>query len=226
MMHKTTILTGVFLIAAGFMAASPQAGPPLTPCSVEGPSAQSPPGRTDSQPKCGIELTCTDKPVLLGYSDGVCFRATCPGVWAVLHKRLDQASFRKRIWTYRHYTFKGYWELKDQGAVQSGPVELREMFLVLPDDLIEFRLQDCDKYARIELRNLGYVKRGDLCELKEWLAAQSYQDGPALIRAAKDRTGKEYDRGRGPEPGCYPTLFGAGIFSGLSSACRRIGLPF
>ncbi len=223
-MHKTIILTGVFLLTAGLMAGNLQAGPPLTPCTLDRPHPQCSTGRTDSQPRCGIELTCTDKPVLLGYSDGVCFRASCPGIWAVLHKRADQASFRKRIWTYRHYTFKGYWELKDQGAVQSGPVELREMFLVLPDDLIEFRLKDCDKYARVELRNLGYVKRGDLCELKKWLAEQSYQDGPALIRAAKDRAGK--DRNCGPEAGCYPALFGARIFSGLSSACRRIGLPF
>jgi hypothetical protein len=68
------------------------------------------------------------------------------------------------------------------------------MFLVLPGDLIEFRLQDCDQYARVELRNLGYVKRGDLCEMKKWLAHQSYMDGPALIQAARDRAKKEEEQ--------------------------------
>ena len=141
-----------------------------------------------------MELTCTDNPIRIGHCDGVCFRAVCPGIWAVLHRRVDQASFQRRIWTYRHYTFRGYWELKDQGAVQSGPEELRELFLVLPGDLIEFRMQDCDRYARVELRNLGYVKRGELCELEKWLARQSYLEWPALIRSARDRAKKEEEQ--------------------------------
>lgn len=208
------------------------AGPPHhVQCRLGSNDAACGPQRGESQPRCAIELTCLDKPVQIGYSDGVCFRASCPGVWAVLHKRVDQASFRRRIWTYRHYTFKGYWELKDQGAVLSGPVQLRELFLVMPDDLIEFRLRDCDKFARVELRNLGYVKRGDPCELKKWLAMQSYRNGPALIQAARNRFRADLENNgrRPPSPAVgapWPLQFGYDLYCGFTSACRRIGIPF
>ncbi len=161
------------------------AGQPLRKCSI---TPQQNCGRSMPRPQCGIELTCTDQPVQLGYSDGVCFRATCPGIWGVTHRRIDQASYRRRVFTYRHYHFTGYWDLKDQGAVQSGPVPLRELFLVLPDDLIELRLADPDCNARIEIKNLGYVKKGSVCELQKWLAYQSYLDGPALRRAAESES--------------------------------------
>jgi hypothetical protein len=151
---------------------------PAPPCGVS---------RSAPQPECAIELTCTDKPIQLGYSNGVCFRATCPGIWALLHERADQASFRRRLFTYRHYHFVGYWELKDQGLLESGPIQLRELFLVLPDDLIEFRLAEPDCHARIELRNLGYIKRGTIHELKQWLAHNTFMEMPNLQRLQQRR---------------------------------------
>ncbi|MFC1836799.1 hypothetical protein ACFL2Q_19095 [Thermodesulfobacteriota bacterium] len=230
MIRKTIILMGVLLVLIGYVTNSSLAGPPMGACPIDRQSPQCATDQSDDQPRCKIEITCTDKPIQLGYSGGVCFRASCPGVWAVLHRRTDQASFRKRIWTYRHYTFKGYWQLKDQGAIQSGPVLLRELFLVGPDDLIEFRLRDCDKYARVELQNLGYVKRGDFCELKKWLAKQSYRNGPALIASARDRLKREAeDRVRKPcnvRGAPWPIQFGEELLFGLASACRSIGLPF
>lgn len=229
MIPRTIVITGFMLILTAYMTTGAMAQPPLTKCSIQPQIPNCATGRSHPTPRCGIEMTCTDRPVQLGYSDGVCFRASCPGIWALLHKRVDQASFRFRTWTYRHYTFKGYWQLKDQGALRSGPVELRALFLVLPDDLIEFRLQDPDKYARVELRNLGYVKRGDLCELKKWLALQAYREGPALIQTAMDRNKAECDRARrppcGPMPGsCLP--FGKALFGNVLTKCRYLGLPF
>lgn len=129
-------------------------------------------------PTCGIELTCTDKPVQLGYSDGVCFRATCAGIWMLSHKRADQASFRRRSFTYRHYTFAGVWEVKDQGTIESAPTPIRELFLVLPEDLIELKLRDPDPNAAVEVVNLGYLKKGSIDELKRWLAHQVYLERP------------------------------------------------
>ena len=229
MIRKILIYCGVALILSLCMSAGALAQPPLTKCAIHPqPPTKCSKQRSSSTPRCGIEMTCTDKPIQLGYSDGVCFRAGCPGIWALVHKRVDQASFRFRVWTYRHYSFKGYWQLKDQGAVQSGPVEIRELFLVLPDDLIEFRLQDPDKYARVELRNVGYIKRGNLCELKKWLAKQSYLEGPALIEVARDRA---RDACRPRSPACnqgalWPFGLGCDFISGVGSVCRKIGLPF
>ena len=87
-----------------------------------------------------------------------------------MHRRADQASFRRRDFTYRHYAFKGIWQLKDQGAIESGPAACRELFLVLPEDLIEFKLRDPDCNTAIEIRSLGYIKTGTVEELKKWLA--------------------------------------------------------
>jgi hypothetical protein len=137
------------------------------PCS----SRQTPRG-----PECGIELTCAGGPVRLGESGGACFRASCPGVWGILHERTDQASFRRRIFTYRHFAYKGYWELKDQGLLESGPVPQRALFMVLPDDLIEFRLLDTDPRAKIDVSELGYIKKGSVAELQLWLAYRVYMD--------------------------------------------------
>ena len=127
MIRKAILFTGVFLIAIASMVSNSVAG---SPYALDRPFPQCARGLSDPKPQCAFEITCTDKPVQLGYSDGVCFRASCPGIWVLLHKRVDQASFRQRVWTYRHYTFKGYWQLKDQGAIQSGPAQLREMFLL------------------------------------------------------------------------------------------------
>lgn len=144
--------------------------PPSCPNTGNGPSV----------PTCSIELTCTDKPVQLGHSDGVCFRATCPGVWALMHKRVDQVSFRRRYFSYRHYAFTGIWELKGRGNVESGPASYRELFLVLPDDLIEFKLKDPDLNAVIEITNLGYIKRGSVEDIKKWLAYNMYLEKPVF----------------------------------------------
>jgi hypothetical protein len=157
-----------------------QAGPLLQKCAIQPLKAPWSGPQRSLRPECGLELTCTDKPVLLGYPQGVCFRATCPGIWGLIHTRADQASFRRRFFTYRHYAFRGYWELKDQGVIEAGATPVRELFLVLPEDLIEFKLTDPDCYARIEIRKLGYIKTGNLRELQEWLAYNSYLEKAGL----------------------------------------------
>lgn len=153
---------------------STHAGPLIKPCVPQAPCGPATDRQQPSNPVCGLELTCTNMPVMLGYPQGVCFRATCPGVWSLLHERVDQSSFRRRLFAYRHYTFRGYWDLKDQGVIESGAVKQRELFLVLPEDLIEFRLLDPDPLAGIALRNLGYIKKGSIDELKRWLAYERY----------------------------------------------------
>jgi len=166
------------------------AGPPLQKCILPNQSSGCGSDRESSRgPTCGIELTCTDKPIQLGYSDGVCFRASCPGIWAIMHKRADQASFRNRVLVFRHYAFRGTWELKDQGAIESIVAPSRELFLVLPEDLIEFKLRDPDPNAAIEVVNLGYVKKGSIDELKKWLAYQIYLERPVFRTAQSNNEG-------------------------------------
>ena len=177
--------------------------------------------RRAPQPRCGIEMTCTDGFIQVGYSDGVCFRASCPGIWAILHRRVDQASFRRRLITYRHYHFQGYWELKSQGTLESGLVTLRELFLVLPDDLIEFRLADADCLAKVELKNFGYVKKGSVCELQKWLARHRY-----LANVQEDFSSLQRGGGHPQPPFCVPgwnRSSPAGIFSALYSLGSRLG---
>jgi hypothetical protein len=199
------------------------AGPPLVRCSL-GPPRCGPP-MPAPRSRCGIELTCTDKPVQLGFSEGVCFRATCSGVWALIHKRADQASFRRRIFAYRHYRFEGCWELKDQGVIESGPIPIRELFLVFPDDLIEFRLKEPDPYAIVQIKNLGYIKKGNIAELNQWLAYETFMQGPGLqsVQATLDRNI------RPRVPVCVPSSphwLGSGIFSRILSMGRSVGLSF
>ncbi len=167
-------ITILAMLSIWVTALSALAGPLLKPCVMQSPCGPATERHRPSNPECGPELTCTNKPVMLGYPHGVCFRATCPGVWGLLHERVDQSSFRRRLFTYRHYTFRGYWELKDQGLIEAGAVKQRELFLVLPEDLIEFRLLEPDQSAGIALRNLGYVKKGSVDELKRWLAYERY----------------------------------------------------
>ena len=146
--------------------------------------------RSTSTPACALEMTCTDGELQVGYSAGICFRATCAGVWAMTHQRIDQASFRRRVITYRHYGFDGTWRLKDQGSFLSFEEALRELFLVLPGDLIEFRLMDPDCNARVNVKNLGYMKKGTVKELKEWLACKMCMD-----RIRVDAGAQLYGRG-------------------------------
>jgi hypothetical protein len=167
------LIAAILLLA---IAGTAQAGPPLQKCTILSPETPACGPRTSPHPECGLEITCTDKPVLLGNPQGVCFRATCPGIWGLIHTRVDQASFRRRFFTYRHYAFRGYWDLKDQGVIEAGPAPVRELFLVLPEDLIEFKLTDPDCFARVEIKKLGYIKTGNVLELQEWLACNSYME--------------------------------------------------
>jgi len=211
------------LWAAGVLPMS--AGEPLQKCSIggqTGPACATQERRSDP-PTCGIEMTCTDRPIQLGYTDGVCFRATCPGVWALTHKRIDQVSFRRRYIASRHYSFVGTWELKDQGVVQSVAVPIRELFLVLPDDLIELKLRDPDCNTAVEVQNLGYIKKGTLDELKRWLAYTTYLERPQT----RDLAGRQ---GNGPlkhAATCPDPFerFTGGILSGIFSLGRTVGLP-
>ncbi|MFH0821161.1 MAG: hypothetical protein V2B18_00290 [Pseudomonadota bacterium] len=224
-MNRHQILTSVIAVFfALFAACAVEAGPPFPTCGISGQIAPARAPQGSSGPECGLELTCTDHPVVLGHPQGVCFRATCPGIWAVMHTRMDQASFRKRFLTYRHYSFRGRWELKDQGIIESGPVPVRELFLVLPEDLLEFKLSDPDCHAKVEIRKLGYIKTGSLKELQEWLAYNSYME-----KAGLNGNGQASDRG--PSSRCLPGTdqpyqnSGSAI-RGLFSVGRALGLPF
>lgn len=210
----------ILAIIAGITAATalPAGAGVLQKCSIPGPGPACSGPSSSSRPECGLEITCTDKPILLGYSQGVCFRATCPGIWALIHRRSDEASFRRRFLTYRHFSFAGRWELKDQGLVETGYGSSRELFLVLPEDLIEFRAADQDCHAGIEVRNLGYIKKGDLCELKEWLALNAYMEGVRLD--GNVRQGQSQPPVPGGTNQCEPP-----ITEGILSLCRWLGLP-
>lgn len=214
-----TVASVLLMISAGV------AGEPLQKCAIPGDGPQCGRQRDSNRgPSCAIELTCTDKPVQLGYSDGACFRATCPGIWAIVHKRADQASFRRRYFTYRHYEFKGIWILKNQGAVESGPTQFRELFLVLPEDLIEFKLRDPDANAAIEITSLGYIKKGSVEELKKWLAYNIYLERP-VFRTAES----ESSRGQQARSPWYPgSPYGYAdiIVSPINFVGRFFGLPW
>jgi hypothetical protein len=184
-MFRLLKIVAILIVLVGF-ATTVEAGSPLEQCSTQ-PSGKN--GNRQSEkdrPSCGIELTCTDRPAILGHSQGICFRATCAGVWALLHNRLDQASFRRRFFSYKHYSFCGYWDLKDQGTIEAGAATVRELFLVLPGDLIEFKMLDPDPYARIEVKNLGYIKKGSVGELQRWLAYQAYVENYAANRRQQE----------------------------------------
>jgi len=113
----------------------------------------------------------------------------------LIHSRADEASFRRRLFTYRHYSFKGSWDLKDQGVIEAGAAPVRELFLVLPDDLVELKLTDPDRYAKVEIRSLGYIKTGNVRELQEWLAYNSYLEKVEL-------NGNSPTRGLAQSSGC------------------------
>ncbi len=136
-----------------------------------------------NRPKCSMDITCLDETVLLGNQLGVCIRADCPGIVAILHQRSDEASFRRRFISYRHFAFEGDFVLKDRGTIESGPVRTRELFLVLPGDVIELRTEGEDCLAKIDVRNLGYVKKGNLCELQNWLAEKTFMEMPYLTQS-------------------------------------------
>lgn len=208
-----------------FAASMVYAGGGLIQCRADGPVPPScrPANEGPSVPTCGIELTCTDKPVQLGYSDGVCFRATCPGVWALMHKRIDQASFRRRYFSYRHYAFTGIWELKGRGNVESGPAAFRELFLVMPDDLIEFKLKDPDPNALVEITNLGYIKRGSVEEMKRWLAYNIYLEKPIFQTPESEGASSRAESGL-PYPRALCGMTN-NLLSQIYSLGRCLGIP-
>lgn len=221
MKRRHLIIVACFLLAG--LVGDGEAGPLLQKCSIPGSDKACGPQQGSQRPSCGIEITCTDKPVLLGYSEGVCFRATCPGVWALLHTRLDQASFRRRFFSYRHYQFRGNWELKDQGTIEAGAATVRELFMVMPDDLIELKLADPDPCARVEVRNLGYIKKGTIAELQHWLAYQVYVENyEANRRQAQAAEDQNPTQPNGPAHWCTPQ---GGLYD-LLALGRCLGLPF
>lgn len=189
-----------------------------------GPSSSCRTAPENRRPECALEISCLDEPVQLGYAGGVCLRASCPGIVAILHRRADEASFRRRFFTYRHFSFNGSWEQKVQGMIDTSQVRRRELFLVLPGDVIEFRMADSDCNARIDLRNLGYIKKGDICELERWLASQRFMEMPALTRENNSQSGsKEKSR---VEPLCVqgiPHTSSGGILDRIFSIGREIG---
>jgi hypothetical protein len=115
-----------------------------------------------------------------------------------MHRRADQASFRRRYFTYRHYAFNGTWELKGQAVIESGPTAYRELFLVLPGDLIEFQMRYPDCNTAIEIKSLGYIKKGSIEELKKWLAYNVYLERPAFRRADPEARRNHGDELRRP----------------------------
>ncbi len=218
----SSVLMGI-IFAVGLLFPHLCVGTELPKCSIPGQHASCSGRSSSSSPSCGIEITCTDKPVQLGYSDGACFRASCPGIWALMHKRVDQASFRRRYLSYRHYTFTGTWELKDQGIIESGPVQSRELFLVLPDDLIELKLRHPDMNAAIEVTNLGYVKKGSVEELKKWLAYNIYLERPVFRTAESDSVNNQ---AAAPGYPGSPSGYADRIFGPLNYLGRVLGLPW
>ncbi len=152
-------------------------------CADEAVRWRQRPDDGQSRPECALDITCSDQLVRLGFLAGVCLHADCPGVVAVLHQRSDEASFRRRFFSYRHFAFEGQFVLKDRGVLESGPVRARELFLVLPGDVIEFKIDGDDCLARIDIKNLGYIKKGSLSELQRWLAEQTFMGRP--MRAAQ-----------------------------------------
>lgn len=181
------------------------------------------------RPECALEISCLDEPVQLGYAGGVCLRASCPGIVAILHRRADEASFRRRFFTYRHFSFNGTWEQKDQGMIEASQARLRELFLVLPGDVIEFRMADSDCNARIDLRNLGYIKKGDVCELQKWLAYNWFMEMPNISERDRTQRAQTTPQRSGTAP-CVPEnafrqMGGTGIFDHMLQLGRDLGLP-
>lgn len=185
-------------------------------------------GSTQAMPECALDITCMDQAVRLGNLSGVCLRADCPGVFAVLHQRTDEVSFRRRFLSYRHFAFEGRYVLKDQGTMESGPVRSRELFFVLPGDVIEFRIDGSDCLAKIDLRNLGYVKKGPLCELQHWLAEKTFMEIPNGNQPGATEASTMEHQVRRPcqLPDSLSSYDGTTIFYGLVGALKRLNLNF
>uniref|UniRef100_A0A7C4EWS7 Uncharacterized protein n=1 Tax=Desulfomonile tiedjei TaxID=2358 RepID=A0A7C4EWS7_9BACT len=179
-----------------------------------------------SKPECALDITCLDQPVRLGNRAGVCLRADCAGVVAVLHQRSDEASFRRRFFSYRHFAFEGQFVLKDRGVLESGPVRARELFFVLPGDVIEFKIDGEDCLAKIDIQSLGYVKKGSLCELQRWLAEKTFMEMPN--RDSRAGTPSASMGAAAQEacqvPGAISLFNETGIFDGLAGLFKRLNV--
>jgi hypothetical protein len=216
------LLIGCLVVFA--FAGTGQAESPSRNCAI--PSRETPRHTepTSTCPECATELTCTDRPVLLGHPRGMCFRAPCSGVWALLHTRLDQTSFDRRFFSYRQFQFGEGWDLKDQGTIEAGPVAVRELFLVLAGDLIEFTVAEPVPHARIEVRNLGYIRKGTVAELQQWLAYQTYWENLEGQRCQQPRSSNQDAKGRSDlRTGCGSQ---EGILSRVLAVRPVLGFPF
>lgn len=197
--------------------------------TLTGPGSSCRNAPENRRPECALEISCLDETVQLGYAGGVCLRASCPGIVAILHRRADEASFRRRFFTYRHFSFNGSWEQKDQGMIEASQARLRELFLVLPGDVIEFRMADSDCNARIDLRNLGYIKKGDICELQRWLEYNRFMEMSNISEKNRTQSSQNASQRSGTAP-CvtenpFPEMVGAGIFDQMLQFGRVFGLP-
>ncbi|MFC1833189.1 hypothetical protein ACFL2Q_00470 [Thermodesulfobacteriota bacterium] len=179
----------------------------------------------ESRPCCSVELSCSDKPIFLGYPAGVCFRATCSGIWGLRHARLDQKSLCPKTFTYRHYRFRGDWQLEDQGTIQSDTSPRRELFLVLPGDLVEFKLPRPDRNVGIEVANMGYVKKGSVAELRQWLAKRTYMEYSGLVEVQRERF-KQRQRQHRSMPRYHFGSQYAPVLSEIRSIGRAVLWPF
>ena len=197
--------------------------------TLAGPGSSCKTAPDNRRPECALEISCLDEPVQLGYTGGACLRASCPGIVAILHRRADEASFRRRFFTYRHFSFNGSWEQKDQGMIEASQVRLRELFLVLPGDVIEFRMADSDCNTRIDLRNLGYIKKGDMCELQRWFAYNRFMEMSNISERDRTQSAQNTPQHSASAP-CvtenpFRQMVGAGILDQMLQFGRDLGFP-
>ena len=81
------------------------------------------------------------------------------------------------------------------------------------------KLQDPDCNAAIEVKNLGYIKKGSVEELNRWLAYNVYLERPEKI----DSRGNQ-SVGTSLCPDAFDQWTGSAV-SGLVYWGRRLGLP-
>ncbi len=109
-----------------------------------------------AQPECGLELTCTDSRCCWAILMGCVFGATCPGIWGLIHTRADQASFRRRFFTFRHFRFQWAVGIERSGVIQAGSFPCSRT--VRWFRLGPHRVQACPipiVNTKIEIRKLG-----------------------------------------------------------------------
>ncbi len=228
--HPATRASGASLVTRvvcfSFLAMLLMASPSLIDlsCADEATHCRQRPESSRAAPECALDITCLDQPVRLGNRAGACLRADCPGVVAVLHQRSDEASFRRRFFSYRHFAFEGQYVLKDRGVLESGPVRARELFFVLPGDVIEFKIDGEDCLAKIDVQSLGYLKKGSLCELQHWLAEKTFMEMPNRDALPGTRSASTASSAQGAcqIPGAISVFNDTGILEGLAGIVKRL----